>query len=75
MVALKCAAVDSVICLILAFFINAAILILSATAFYYSGNAPDDGGTISSAYALLSPALGQKAASILFAVALLCAGQ
>ena len=56
-----------------ALFINAAILILAAAAFHWSGH--QDVGEIQHAYKLLSPLLGVGLASILFAVALLASGQ
>jgi manganese transport protein len=54
-------------------FINAAILILSAAAFY--GKGQGEVAEIQEAYKLLSPVLGVGAASTLFAVALLASGQ
>ncbi|HEX8382135.1 MAG TPA: Nramp family divalent metal transporter [Sphingomonas sp.] len=71
--AIRWATVDSTIALGLAFFINAAILILAASAFHVAGNT--DVTDIDEAYRLLSPALGMGAASVVFAVALLAAGQ
>jgi manganese transport protein len=56
-----------------ALFINAAILVMAAAVFHGSGH--EDVADISDAYQLLSPLLGTTAASILFAVALLCSGQ
>jgi len=56
-----------------ALFINAAILILSAAAFHWSGH--QDVAEIQEAYQLLAPLLGVSMASILFAVALLASGQ
>jgi manganese transport protein len=56
-----------------ALFINAAILILAAAAFHWSGHR--DVAEIQDAYKLLSPLLGIGGASILFAVALLASGQ
>jgi len=56
-----------------AFFVNAAILILAATAFYQTGN--QSVAKIEDAHALLAPLLGSKLAPILFAVALIAAGQ
>jgi len=67
------AAIDSACSLFVAFFINAAILILSAAAFHGTGH--QDVADIHDAYNLLSPILGASLASILFAVALLAAGQ
>ena len=71
--AIRWATVDSTIALGLAFFINAAILILAASAFHVAGNT--EVTDIDEAYRLLSPALGMGAASMVFAVALLAAGQ
>ena len=64
---------DSVIALNLAFFVNASILILAAATFYKNGlfNVAE----IKDAYQFLSPMLGTKWASVLFAVALIAAGQ
>jgi manganese transport protein len=56
-----------------ALFINAAILVMAAAAFHGSGH--EGVADIGDAYQLLSPLLGTKMASILFAVALLCSGQ
>src|SRR5262245_31959140 len=53
--------------------INAALLVMAAAVFHGSGH--EGVADISDAYQLLSPLLGVKAASILFAVALLCSGQ
>ena len=55
------------------FFINAAILILSAAVFH--GTPHESVADIGDAYNLLSPVLGVPFASILFAVALLASGQ
>jgi len=63
---------DSIIALSLAFFVNAAILILSAAVFH-SGHS--EVAEIGDAYRLLSPLLGAAAASTLFALALLASGQ
>jgi len=71
--AIKFATIDSTISLLFAFFINASILIVSATAFHGTPN--EDVADISDAYSLLSPSLGASAASTLFAVALLASGQ
>jgi manganese transport protein len=71
--AIKFATIDSTGALMLALFINAAILILSAAAFHWSGHR--EVAEIQDAYRLLSPLLGVGAASILFAVALLASGQ
>jgi manganese transport protein len=71
--AIKFATIDSSFALMFALFINAAILILSASAFHWSGN--EDVAKIQDAYILLSPTLGVGVASTLFAVALLASGQ
>lgn len=71
--AIKFATIDSTLSLFLAFFVNAAILILAAATFHNSGNR--EVADIHEAYHLLDPILGVKYASILFAVALLASGQ
>jgi manganese transport protein len=71
--AIKFATIDSTTALMFALFINAAILILSAAAFHWSGH--QEVAEIQSAYKLLSPLLGVGVASALFAVALLASGQ
>lgn len=71
--ALKYNFIDSAIALNLAFFVNAAILILAAAAFYRNGMF--DVAEIQDAHRFLEPILGTKWAPILFAVALICAGQ
>lgn len=70
--AVKFSVLDSTLSLTLAFFINSAILILGAAAFYGTGL---DVSEIEGAYELLSPTLGVGIASTLFAVALLASGQ
>ncbi len=70
--AIKFATIDSTVALTMALFINAAILILAAAVFHFSGH--QDVAEIQSAYKLLTPLLG-GGASILFAVALLASGQ
>jgi manganese transport protein len=70
--AIRWAVTDSTIALMLALFINAAILIMAATVFHRSGRT--DVQEIQQAYALLSPMLGVGIASTLFAVALLASG-
>ena len=62
---------DSIFALAVALFVNAAILIVAAAAFYSHGEQVSD---LETAYTLLQPILG-NAAPILFAVALLAAGQ
>src|SRR5881409_1249401 len=71
--AIKFATIDSTFALMFALFINAAILILSAAVFHWSGH--QNVAEIQDAYRLLSPLLGVGVASILFAVALLASGQ
>lgn len=71
--AIRFGTIDSTVALMFALFINAAILILSAAAFHWSGNR--DVAEIQDAYKLLAPVLGVTAASVLFAVALLASGQ
>src|SRR6201981_4172448 len=71
--AVKFATIDSTFALMFALFINAAILILAAAVFHWSGHR--DVAEIQDAYRLLSPLLGVGAASMLFAIALLASGQ
>lgn len=71
--AIKLAYLDSSVALTLAFFINAAILILAAAAFYRTGH--HEVADIQGAYKLLSPLLGATLATPLFAIALLASGQ
>ena len=71
--AIRFATFDSTVALLFAFCINAAILILSAATFHFSGN--QEVAEIGEAYRLLTPLLGATAASTLFAVALLASGQ
>ena len=66
------ATIDSTIALMLALFVNAAILIVSAVAFHGTGH--QDVAEIGQAFELLSPLLGLGIASVLFAVALLASG-
>ncbi|HEY4209533.1 MAG TPA: Nramp family divalent metal transporter, partial [Puia sp.] len=70
--ALKINFLDSAIALNLAFFVNAAILVLAATVFYKTGRT--DVASIKEAYRLL-PMLGTDMAPKLFAIALIAAGQ
>jgi manganese transport protein len=65
--------IDSAVALNAAFFVNASILILAATAFYATGHTGV--AKIEEAHALLAPLLGSKLAPILFAIALIAAGQ
>jgi manganese transport protein len=71
--AIKFATIDSTFALSLAFFVNAAILILAAASFYTTGHG--EVAEIGDAYQLLAPLLGVGLASTLFAVALLASGQ
>jgi manganese transport protein len=71
--AIKFGTIDSTIALSLALFINAAILILAASVFHFSGK--QDVAEIQDAYKLLSPMLGVAPASAIFAIALLASGQ
>jgi manganese transport protein len=76
---------DSVVALTIAFFVNAAILVLAAMVFYGKQSVTVAGGRmvmfnpdsdwIRIAYLTLAPLLGATAASTLFAVALLASGQ
>lgn len=65
--------IDSAIALNAAFFVNAAILVLAGSAFYTAGL--HEVSDITEAHRLLEPLLGSQLAPVLFAVALLCAGQ
>ncbi len=77
--------IDSVVALTIAFFVNAAILVLAATVFFGKESVTVPGGQIVHfspdsdwirvAYLTLAPLLGTTAASTLFAVALLASGQ
>ena len=71
--AIKFATIDSTAALLFAFFINAAILIMSAATFHNTpyGNIAD----INDAYKLLTPVLAAPLASAIFAIALLASGQ
>jgi manganese transport protein len=71
--AIRFATADSTVALLFAFFINAAILVLAAATFHQTGH--QNVADINDAYHLLTPLLGTTAASTLFAVALLAAGQ
>jgi manganese transport protein len=76
---------DTAVALSLAFFVNAAILVLAAVVFFghdkvtlASGQVvafTPDSDWIQVAYVTLAPLVGKAAASILFAVALLASGQ
>ncbi|HEY3760172.1 MAG TPA: Nramp family divalent metal transporter [Verrucomicrobiae bacterium] len=71
--AIRFATLDSTVALMFALLVNAAILILAAAAFHWSGH--QGVADIQSAYKLLSPLLGVGIASAIFAVALLASGQ
>jgi manganese transport protein len=83
--AIKFNTLDSVIALSLAFFVNAAILVLAALIFFGKDKLTLPGGEvvvfdkdadwIQVAYLTLTPLLGVAAASFLFALALLASGQ
>jgi manganese transport protein len=64
---------DSAIALNLAFFVNAAILILAASVFHRNGMTQV--AELEDAHQLLAPTLGTEWASRLFAIALIAAGQ
>jgi manganese transport protein len=77
--------IDSTVALTIAFFINAAILVLAAMVFYGKQSVAIPGGHVITfgpdsdwirvAYLTLAPLLGTTLASTLFAVALLASGQ
>ncbi len=71
--AIKFNFIDSAVALNLALFVNGAILVVAAAAFYTNGlqNVTD----IQDAYRLLAPLLGNSMAPILFAIALIASGQ
>lgn len=71
--AIRLASIDTIFSLSGAFFINAAILILAASAFHLSGY--KDVVDIQDAYRLLEPIVGTSLAGLLFAVALFASGQ
>lgn len=71
--ALKFVTIDSTIALTIAFFVNAAILIMAAAVFHSKGHTHVT--EIKEAYKLLSPLLNVSIASTLFALALLASGQ
>jgi len=71
--AIKYNLIDSTIALNAAFLVNTAILVLAATVFYNTGNTQV--AKIEDAHRLLQPLLGTSLAPILFAVALIAAGQ
>src|SRR3982751_5674384 len=77
--------IDSIVALTVAFFVNAAILVLAATVFFGKESVVVSGGQvvhfnsqsdwIRVAFLTLAPLLGAAVASTLFAVALLASGQ
>ncbi len=71
--ALKFSTLDALIALSLAFFVNAAILVLAGGSFYGRPGPPVT--DLSQAYHLLTPILGTSIASVLFGIALLASGQ
>ncbi|MGV4437988.1 Nramp family divalent metal transporter [Ornithobacterium rhinotracheale] len=71
--AIKYATIESNVSLLLAFFINAAILITAAATFH--GTPYENIADIHDAYQMLTPVLGASLASTLFAIALLASGQ
>ncbi len=64
--------IDSAVALNAAFFVNAAILVMSAANFHSRGIVVTE---IEQAYHLLEPILGTRVAPVAFALALLAAGQ
>ena len=83
-VAIRFNTIDSAAALTIAFFVNAAILVLAALVFYGKDSATaggvvypfnDDTDWIRVAFLTLAPLLGTFAASLLFAIALLASGQ
>ena len=71
--AVRFATIDSTIALMLALFINVAILIVAAATFHANGYTTI--AEIQDAHRLLTPLLGASMAGTLFAVALLASGQ
>jgi manganese transport protein len=71
--ALRLNFIDTTVALNLAFFVNAAILVLAASVFYTAGRT--DVAEIKDAHKLLKDFLGTNLAPILFAIALIAAGQ
>lgn len=64
--------IDSAVALNLALFVNAAILIIAATTFFNSGLNVNE---IQEAHRMMAPLLGSTLAPLLFAIALIAAGQ
>ena len=71
--AISLANLDCTAALIMALFINAAILIVAAAVFHRTGHS--EVAQIGDAYRLLTPLLGVTGASTMFAIALLASGQ
>ncbi|HEY4354216.1 MAG TPA: Nramp family divalent metal transporter [Acidobacteriaceae bacterium] len=71
--AIRFANIDSATALMLALFVNAAILVLAAAVFHRGGHT--EVAEIGDAYKLLTPMLGFAGASTMFALALLASGQ
>jgi manganese transport protein len=77
--------IDSIVALTIAFFVNAAIMVLAAMVFYGKTSVTVAGGQVVTfspdsdwiriAYLTLAPLLGTSVASVLFVVALLASGQ
>ena len=65
--------IDTVVALVLAFLVNAAILVLAGGSFYQ--RTPMPVADLDEAYRLLTPILGTSIASLLFGIGLLAAGQ
>ena len=71
--AIRFANIDSATALMLALFVNAALLVLAAAVFHRNGHF--EVAEIGDAYKLLTPMLGFAGASTMFALALLASGQ
>jgi len=71
--AIRFATMDSNIALLFALLVNGAILVLAAATFHWSGH--QEVASIQDAYQLLTPLLGSGLAGVVFAGALLAAGQ
>jgi manganese transport protein len=71
--AIQFATIDSTVSLLIAFFVNAFILILAAATFHKAGQY--EVADITDAYKMLDPLLGSTLASLFFAIALLASGQ
>jgi len=71
--AIRFCTLDAVISLSLALLVNAAIMVLAASAFH--GNGHQDVADIGDAYRLIEPLVGSALAATLFGIALLASGQ